>query len=93
MALLIKLEGMNRGNKATKEKNILRRENQRVQSPVVGQRRRNWEKAIVATIQETGKEWFDMKLDFVSRTSEGSETILKSFSKTTKRLLSVLWKN
>lgn len=93
MALLIKLEGMNRGNEATKEKNILRRENQRVQSPVVGQRRRNWEKAIVATIQETGKEWFDMKLDFVSRTSEGSETILKSFSKTTKRLLSVLWKN
>lgn len=72
---------MNRGEPGEERKDIPGRENQHVQ--------RSWGrteegkcrfKAIVAGIQEAGREWFEMRLNFVSRTREGFEAILKSFA-------------
>lgn len=51
------------------------------EGPEVGQEERKWkQKAIVPGLQEAGREWFEMRLNFVSRTREGFEAILKSFA-------------
>lgn len=72
---------MNRGEPGEEKKDIPGRENQHVQRSwgrtVEGKCRR---KAIVPGVQEAGREWFEMSLNFVSGTREDFEAILKSFA-------------